>query len=132
MEIEDPPTGMATNIPNVRSFSSEVVVTAVKVSEVPGANIAPSLSEEDLTANPNMYIIDLAERGGHGTARPLNEAEVIDHTFISKFKSKNDYLRRVLEYSDSAIRQPSSPRTVDPNVHVTSTPSLSPPPEPLE
>ncbi|KAG8857201.1 hypothetical protein FRB96_005875 [Tulasnella sp. 330] len=88
MEIEDPPTGMATNIPNVRSFSSEVVVTAVKVSEVPGANIAPSLSEEDLTANPNMYIIDLAERGGHGTARPLNEAEVIDHTFISKFKSK--------------------------------------------
>ncbi|KAG8992668.1 hypothetical protein FRB94_011398 [Tulasnella sp. JGI-2019a] len=131
MDIEDAPVGSRSNVPNVRSLSSDVVVTSVKVSEVPGANLSPSLTPlEDLADNPNMYVIDLAARG-QGTIRPSNEAEVVDHTFISRFKEKNDYLRRILDYGETAPRQPSSPLTADPNANFStpSTSSLSPPPE---
>lgn len=54
MDVDD-----IASAPAVRSLSSDVVVTGVKVSQVPGV---PSAAPDDMSSNPNMYVIDLAGR----------------------------------------------------------------------
>lgn len=80
--------------PAVRSLSEGVVVTGVRVSEVPGASIAPSLALEDVAANPNMYVIELSARPTKDQMRYVSHFfHVLEASHNSKIRSRSQLAR---------------------------------------
>jgi len=91
--------------PSAKSISSNIAVTALKVTDVPGG--AASGSDELPNKNDKMYIIHTSTLS---TGASATEDASAPHTILAKFKQRNAVIRQCIE---AAMAQgPSEPEAI--------------------
>ncbi|EJF66629.1 hypothetical protein BD309DRAFT_949702 [Dichomitus squalens] len=79
--------------PTVKSLSPDLVVSALKVADPPGASVA---GEPAITNNSNIYVIETIPKPPDNSAAEGDEQHV--HAVLAQFKQRNAVLRRILDY----------------------------------
>ncbi|KAG8936616.1 hypothetical protein FRC02_000609 [Tulasnella sp. 418] len=83
--------------PTAHSLSDDVVVTGLKVTEGPTPASASPSGFRDMDLNGNMYVIETMSRSA--SKRKTTKQDAVDPTaVIANFQSRNEQLRKALEY----------------------------------
>ncbi|KAL1952027.1 hypothetical protein VTO73DRAFT_1176 [Trametes versicolor] len=89
--------------PTVKSLSPDLAISAVKVTDAPGAAVA---GEPPFRSNNNMYVIET-------TTKPIengldNDEQQSVHEVLARYKQRNAILRRILDYPAAPAIQENS------------------------
>ncbi|RPD63017.1 hypothetical protein L227DRAFT_651302 [Lentinus tigrinus ALCF2SS1-6] len=80
--------------PTVKSLSADLVISAVKVADAPGAAVAG----EPALRNNNMYVIETMTKPVENAIVAAEGDEQSVHAVLARFKQRNAALRRILDY----------------------------------
>ncbi|KAM5535391.1 hypothetical protein V8D89_010913 [Ganoderma adspersum] len=86
--------------PIVKSLSPDLVVSALKVADAPGAAVVG----ESAMANNNMYVIETMPKPTDNPAPEADEQHV--HAVLTQFQQRNAILRRILDYPNANLSLP--------------------------
>ncbi|KAH7915358.1 hypothetical protein BJ138DRAFT_1054966 [Hygrophoropsis aurantiaca] len=83
------------HISTVKSTSSHLAATGLKISSAPGAGA----DEEDSGKNDNMYVLEVTSTSDDHASMESSQAYLHNpHAILTRFKQRNALLRRVLDY----------------------------------
>ncbi|KAI0778107.1 hypothetical protein BD413DRAFT_506836 [Trametes elegans] len=84
--------------PSVKSLSPDLVVSAVKVADAPGAAVAG----EPALRNNSIYVIETTTKL---LDPPPEDDELPVHEVLARYKHRNAILRRILDYPNAPTAQ---------------------------
>ncbi|TFK94284.1 hypothetical protein K466DRAFT_657816 [Polyporus arcularius HHB13444] len=94
--------------PTVKSLSADLVVSAVKVADAPGAAVAG----EPALRNNSMYVIETMTKPVDNPTVAVEDDEQNVHAVLARFKQRNVALRRILDYPHgNGVAGPDAPAT---------------------
>ncbi|KAI0374244.1 hypothetical protein BV20DRAFT_987288 [Pilatotrama ljubarskyi] len=81
--------------PTVKSLSPDLAISAVKVTDAPGAAVA---GEPALSSNNSMYLIETTTKP---IENPPGDEELSVHEVLTRYKQRNVVLHRILDYPNT-------------------------------